>query len=391
LIRPTTRYDGVQGGEVAVSRLVMRAVAFAFLAALVSCARPQEIRIGLLAMLSGENAANGENMKAAALLAIERAAGLRLRGRPVRVSLLVSDDGGTPDSALEAARRLIYKERVVALVGPQFSSNAIPVARLAEQDRVVMVAPMSTHPDTTAGKRFVFRIPYMDTFQGRVVARFARERLKSRRAAVLYDVAGAYNRTLAELFRSSFEAAGGAIVAFETYTSDRNLDYSAQLRRVAAADPDVLFLPNYAADVLLQARQARASGVRAVLLGGDGWDARRFAGVPEFDGSFFATPWPPEAAGEAGSAFISAFRSANGRDPDEVAATTYDGFGLLLTAVGRAARADAPSIRDAIASSEGYRGVTGLIRYRDGGAPEKSAVIVRLSAAAAVVEAVVEP
>ncbi len=368
-----------------VPPLVLRSLTLLSVGALLCCSRPAEVRIGVLAMLSGPNSSNGENMKAAAELAVERASG------PVRLELFVEDDGSTPDAALEAARRLIYRHHVTAIVGPQFSSSAIPVARLAEQERVVMIAPMSTHPDTTAGRRFVFRIPYTDTFQGRVLARFARERLKAARAAVLYDVAGAYNRTLAEIFRSSFESSGGAVVALETYTTDRNLDFTAQLGRVAAAAPDVLFLPNYAADVLAQARQARALGVRAPLLGGDGWDARQFAAVPELEGSFFATPWHPQASGDAGRAFIEAFRAAKGRDPDEVAATTFDAVGLLVAALQRAGRTDAAAIRDAVAALEGYRGVTGLIRYRGGGDPEKSAVIVALGAGTAAVSAIVEP
>jgi branched-chain amino acid transport system substrate-binding protein len=356
------------------------------------CAPQPEVRIGLLAMLSGANASNGESMRAAATLAIERArTTLSVDGRKPRLSLFVEDDGGSPDAALEAARRLIYKQRVAVIVGPQFSSAAIPVARLAEQEHVVMVAPMSTNPETTAGKRYVFRIPYVDTFQGGVLARFARDRLKAVRASVLYDVSSTYNRTLAEMFVSAFQAAGGIVVAAETYTADGNKDFLSQLARIGAAGADVLVLPNYAADVLSQARQARAAGVKAVLLGGDGWDGRSFGGVAELQGSYFVTPWHPDAFGGAAREFVAAYRQANGREPDEVAATTYDAVAMLLEAIGRAGGTVAEALRGEICAADGYRGVTGRLRYVGGGDPEKSAVIVTIAGGKAGVYSVVEP
>ena len=127
-----------------------------------------EIRIGVIAMLSGDNARNGRDMVDAAILAIEQTnshGGVRQGGSGMNASLMIEDDHGTPEGAMDAARKLIYKDEVVALIGPQLSRNAIPVARLAEEQEVVMICPMSTHPDTTAGKSYVFRIPYLDTFQ----------------------------------------------------------------------------------------------------------------------------------------------------------------------------------------------------------------------------------
>lgn len=364
------------------------------LCALSACARRvPEIGVGLIAMLEGQNAKNGRDMRDAAALAVNGVnanGGLLIAGMRVKVALLVEKDPNTPEGALNAARKLMAQERVVAIVGPQFSGNAIPVARLAESDRVVMIAPMSTNPETTAGKSFVFRVPFLDTFQGLVIARLARERLGAERAAVLFDAAGDYNRTLADEFRKVFTAAGGAITAFETYTSDRNTDFTAQLMRIAAGRPDVLFLPNYAADVERQAEQARALGLTAVLLGGDGWD-RSFAAERTFDGSYAVWQWHPALADEKAIAFVSAYQSAYRRLPEDVAATTYDAFGLLFSAMEAAGSTKPEAVRDGIRSMGAYDGVTGRLDYSGGGDPRKSVIVARFKDGRASVYAVIEP
>ncbi len=353
-----------------------------------------EIRIGVIAMLSGENAVNGQNMTDAARLAVEQ---MNKRGLPrigdktVRVTLIIEDDPGSPEGALDAARKLIYRDEVAALVGPQFSSQAIPVARLAEAEGVVMVCPMSTHPETTAGKSYVFRIPYLDTFQGAVLSRFARESLEAATAAVLYDIAGVYNRTLAEVFKERFEAAGGKVTGFEQYTTDHTGDFSEQLARIAGCDPDVLLLPNYAADALLQARQARAAGITAVLLGGDGWDQESFAGEPAFEGSFTTRHWHPDIADEGAQEFIASFRRTFDRVPEDVAATTFDAVSLLLVAIHEGGSVAADAIRDQLYSLGLFAGVTGTIRYADCGDPIKGAVVARISDGRASFYTLIEP
>ena len=286
--------------------------------------------------------------------------------------------------------KIFSQDGVAAVVGPQFSGNAIPVARLAESLRIVMIAPMSTNPLTTAGKRYVFRVPFLDTFQGFVIARFARDELSARRAAVLYDVAGEYNRTLAQEFRRVFEEHGGTVAAFETYTTDRNKDFSAQLARIARSGCDVLFLPNYAADVRLQARQARAGGIRAVLLGGDGWDPA-FAKDSVFEGAYAIWQWHPSLAGARARSFVDSFTAAYRKTPEDVAATTYDAFSLLFAAMESAASTDPEAIQLKLHDMGGYEGVTGRLDYSLGGDPRKNAVVARFKDGKASVYAVIEP
>jgi branched-chain amino acid transport system substrate-binding protein len=353
-----------------------------------------EVKIGLIAMLTGENAQNGRNMADGARLAVDRVnerGGLKLGKRTHRVVLIIEDERGSPDGAMDAARKLIFKEEVNAIVGPQFSSSAIPVAKLAEKEKVVMLAPMSTHPETTAGKRYVFRIPYLDTFQGMVIGRFAREVLGAETAAVLYDVAGVYNRTLAEIFRETFERSGGVVNAFETYTTDQNQDFMEQLGRISSAAPHVLFLPNYSGDVLIQAHQARKQGITAILLGGDGWDQVQVTQIGDFDGSYMTRHWDPGIYNDISIAFRKAYKKRYGRDPEDVAATTYDAIEMLCTAIEFAGKADAGTVQKALYSVGTYRGVTGTISYTESGDPVKSAVIVGIKNGSASVHTIIEP
>jgi branched-chain amino acid transport system substrate-binding protein len=363
--------------------------------ALIGCARqPEEVRLGLIAMLSGPNAPSGQAMSRAASLAVSQVnarGGLRFGnvGHPVR--LFIEDDHNNPEAALEAARKLVYSEKVAALVGPQFSANAIPVARFADKVGVVLVAPMSTNPETTAGKTYVFRIPYLDTFQGTVLARFAITELKARTAAILYDVAEDYNRTLAEVFRATFVRDGGEVVAAQTYTTDRNTDFTRQLKAIARTRPDVLFLPNYSADAHIQGEQARALGIAAVFLGGDGWDPRVFTDSVAFEGSFVTRHWDPSALSPSARSFLTAFEDAYGEVPEDVAATTYDAVELLFTAIQSAGSSQSDAVRAGLSRTRDFPGVTGTITYRGTGDPVKSALILRFKDGKGAVYAVINP
>ncbi len=356
--------------------------------------KPGEIKIGLIAMLSGENAKSGRNMADAAKLAVNsvnRKGGLKVGKYKQKVILIVEDQGGTPEGAMNAARKLIYQDNVTVIIGPQFSSSAIPVARLAESEKVPMIAPMSTHPQTTAEKKYVFRIPYLDTFQGMIIARLAREVLQAQKAAVLYDIAGVYNKTLAEVFKKTFEEAGGVIESFETYTTDQAQDFSAQLQRIKLSSPDVLFLPNYSNDVELQARQAREQGIEAVLLGGDGWDDSQFAPNKDFDDSYMTRHWYPGIPHKEARSFLETFQVTYNRVPGDVSATTYDAFGILFEVFEKTDRMDADSIQQGLYNLDPYNGVTGTIKYTDSGDPVKSAVIIRIKDGGTSVFTVIEP
>jgi branched-chain amino acid transport system substrate-binding protein len=365
---------------------------------LVACNRqPAELRIGLVAYLSGEAKtveSSGQPTVEAAQLAVQEvndAGGLDVGRRKYKVVLVIEDIESKPELAVNAAHKLIYQENVVAIVGPQYSRDAIPVARVAEEARLPMLSPMSTNPETTAGKQYVFRVGFVDDFQGRVMARFAREELGAQTTAVLYDVASAYNKGIAELFKQAFEEAGGQVVAFETYTTDNAEDFSQQLARIRESGAKVLFLPNYPQDVALQVQQANQMGVKAAIIGSDSWTPDSFADLPEFEGTFCSRHWHSDIANEQARSFIEAYRQVYDQDPNNTAALTYDAFGLLFQAIQSQGQVDPESIRNGLYNLGPYPGVSGSIEYQDTGDPVKSVVIVQIKDGDVVFYALVNP
>lgn len=352
-----------------------------------------EIRIGVLAQPSLLGRGTVAEAIDLAIEAVNDAGGLEVGGNKHPVVLIMEDAESTPEATFRAALKLINQENVVALVGPGVSRDAIPAARVAENAHIPMICPTSTHPGTTAGKNYVFRVAFTDPFQGRVLARFAVEELRIPTAAVLYDVANAYNRDIATVFREVFEAAGGRVVAWESYTTG-DQDFRAQLIRIRNRKPGVLFLPNFDVEVVAQARQARQLGIDAILLGSDAWTPETLAQRPELDGAFTTQHWHVGVAGENPEArsFLRAYRQAYGRNPTGGSVLIYDAVGLLLQAMVHAGRTDPESIRQALSRIENYQGASGTITYRGtGGDPERPAVIVQLKEGRAIFHQLVNP
>lgn len=339
---------------------------------------PAEIRIGVIAPLSGPLAEKvGSYVQQGVELAADRAearGGVVLGGRRMPVKLWFEDSQDRSEVAVEAARKLVDRYGVAALIGPCLSRAALPVAAFAEQKRIPMISPTSSHPELTAGKPFVFRTTIVDDLQARALARYTREDLEARTAAVLYDVASAYNRNIAELFRQAFADAGGQLVAFEAYTTGES-DYLVPLTRIRETAPDVLLLPNYVDEVPAQARQARELGIESVLIGADSWDGEDYPRQAAFEGSFFADDWLPGIADEVSAeekAFVAAYMEAYGRPPTNLAALAFDAMGLVLAAIENRGSLDGEAIRQAITDSDAYRGVTGLLSFRGGSDPAKT-------------------
>ncbi len=359
--------------------------ALLLLSILVACGRsaapPAEIRLGVIASFSGPGQIPGwRSLRRGAELAakdVNRGGGLEVAGKRRRVRLLFADDGGYPEAAVEAARKLINQDDVAALVGPGLSRCALAVAGIAENQGVPMISPTATHPELTAGRSYVFRVPFSDDLQGRAIARFARADLGAGRAAVLYDVASAYNRGLAEIFHRELEALGGRVVAFESYTTGQT-DFRAALGRIRESAPEILFLPNYFDTVLRQAAQARELGIDAVLLGGDSWEGSDYRALPVFAGSFFAAGWHPEIAHPESLAFLDAYRRRYRSEPFNAGALAYDALGLLFHAVTSQGSFEGVAIRRGLEVVDGYRGVTGSISYRGRREPLRDVLILRV-------------
>ncbi len=347
------------------------------------------VKVGVIAELTGDIPAVGTSCKNAAELAaaeINEAGGIDLGGKKHKVKLFIEDNGGKADQSASAAQKLITQNEVVAIVGPNASRYAVPASEVAESSKVVLITPWSTTPKTTldaktgAPKKYIFRACFTDPFQGKVLARFAGETLKAKKAAVLYDVASEYNKGIAEIFKAAFEEKGGKVVAFETYTTN-DKDFSAQLTKIKKAAPDVVFLPNYYSEVPLQVQQAHRLGITVPFLGSDSWGSEELVKLAgkEVEGYYFSTHYAADSASPAATKFIQAYKAKYGTTPDDVAALTYDAFGMLFQAVKDAGSTDRQAVRNALAKVPRHEGVTGVMKFQEGsGDPIKSAVILKI-------------
>jgi branched-chain amino acid transport system substrate-binding protein len=354
------------------------------LLALGGCAQKDtnDIRVGVNAEITGSKPTVGASCKdAAQLLAAQVNAdgGLIVGDKKFPVALYIEDNEDKPESAAAVAKKLISQNNVLAILGPNASGNAIPAARICEDAKVIMISPWSTNPKTTENMKYVFRACFVDDFQGQVMGKFARENLKANTAAVLYDVASEYNKGIAEIFKKEFEALGGKVVAFESYTKD-DKDFSSQLTKIRAADPDLLFLPNYYNEVPLQVQQARRLGLDCAIIGSDSWGSDELLklGGEDLEGCFFSTHYAPDLATPKAQKFIKAYEAKYGKKPDDVAALTYDSGQLLLAAVAQAGTRDRQKVRDALANITEFEGVTGKMKFKGTGDPIKSAVIIQI-------------
>ncbi len=358
---------------------------------LASCQKPEEntIHVGVDAEITGDMPAVGASCSNAAKMAVKEvndAGGFTFNGRKYTVKLFIEDNAGKADQSASAAQKLIAQNNVIAIVGPNASRYAIPASEIAESSKVILITPWSTNPKTTLDartnkpKQYVFRACFIDPFQGKVLAKFAFEQLKTSKAEVLYDVASEYNKGIAEIFRDTFIQIGGKIVAFETYTTN-DKDFSAQITKIKNASPEILFLPNYYSEVPLQVQQAHRLGLNVPVLGSDSWGSPELLTLcgGDCEGFYFSTHYSPQSATPEAKKFIQNYTAVFEKPPDDVAALTYDSFGLLWTALKNAKAPDRDSVRNALARLPEYKGVTGTMQFKEGsGDPVKSCVIVQV-------------
>ena len=366
-------------------------ILFISIAFLISCSKKDSntIKIGVIAELTGDVPAVGASCKNAAEMAVDeinKDGGIQLNNKKYKVDLIIEDNAGKADQAVSSAQKLITQQNVLAIVGPNVSRYALPAAEIAESSKVVLITPWSTAPKVTldsktgAPKKYVFRSCFIDPFQGRVVAKFTLDNLKIKKAAVLYDVASEYNKGIAEIFKEVYEQNGGKVVAFETYTTN-DKDFSSQLTKIKKASPQIIFLPNYYSEVPLQIQQAKRLGIHVPFIGSDSWGSEELIKLcgKECNDYYFSTHYAADAATPATKKFIENYKTKYGSTPDDVAALTYDSFGLLWQALKTAGKRDRLALRDALAKIPQYDGVTGSMQFKEGsGDPIKSAVILKI-------------
>jgi branched-chain amino acid transport system substrate-binding protein len=351
-------------------------------AALFSCARDvddSEIVIGEFGSLTGSTATFGISTRNGIDMAVDQinqAGGLL--GKKVRV--IVEDDQGRPEEAQTVVTKLITSDNVVAILGEVASSRTLAAAPVAQQNGIPMITPSSTNPKVTEVGDYIFRVCFIDPFQGLVMAKFAANSLKIRNVAVLRDIKNDYSVGLADVFIENFKNMGGNIVADESY-SEGDTDFSAQLTSMKSRNPQAIFVPGYYTEVGLIARQAKQLGLNVPLMGGDGWDSPSLTeiGGEALNGSYFSNHYSVNDPSPAIQKFVSDYRARYGEVPDALAGLAFDAANILFDAIRRANSTEGPMVRDAIAQTRDYAGVTGMITLDENRNAVKPAVVLQIS------------
>ncbi|MBC7238548.1 MAG: ABC transporter substrate-binding protein, partial [Chloroflexi bacterium] len=333
------------------------------------------VKIAIVVPLSGDVKTFGESTRDGALMAIEEA-----KAAGWQIEVVLADSKCDAQEAANAANKVIFEDGVKYIIGEVCSSASIPISQIAEANGVLQISPTSTNPAVTVNedgstKEYVFRACFLDPFQGEVMASFAKDDLGAKTAAVLYDVGNDYVKGLAEYFKASFEAMGGTVPVFEAYTKD-DTDFSAVLGKVAAANVDVLFLPDYYAKNNLIAAQVKEKGIKATLLGGDGWDSPELR-FDLFEGGYFSNHYSPADPRPVVQNFVKAYQAKYGVVPDALATLAYDAAKILLQSISEAGVDDPAVVKDKMAAIQ-YEGVSGQITYDAQHNPVKKAAIVKI-------------
>jgi branched-chain amino acid transport system substrate-binding protein len=365
-----------------ISLLLITALLFAF-----ACERrggpgaggeTGQIVVGYYGDLTGRTSNFGVSTRNGVLMAadeINKAGGINGR----QITILSEDDEGRPEKAATVVTKLIDQDRVIGLLGEVASGNSLAAAPKAQAAHVPMISPSSTNPAVTQVGDYIFRVCFIDPFQGEVMAKFAANTLKAKTAAIMLDFNSPYSRGLTEFFEKSFTKLGGKVVSKQSYTQgDR--DYKGQLTSIRSLNPEVIYVPGYYGEVGVIAKQAKQLDIKAPLLGGDGWDAPQLweLGGDALNGSYISNHYSVEDPSPAIQKFVADFKGRYNVVPDALAALGYDAMRVLADALKRAGTSQGPALRDAIAATKDFPGVTGVITINSERNAVKPAVVLKL-------------
>ncbi len=340
----------------------------------------QKIVIGVYGSLTGGDATFGQSTKTGfelALSELEQSQQGMIGG--IRIASVVEDDQGRPEEAATVVQKLINQDRVACVVGEVASSRSLAAAPICQQNEVPMISPSSTNPKVTQVGDYIFRMCFLDDFQGESIARFAAENLKLKKVAVLKDVKNDYSVALAQYFTAAFARLGGTVVVEQSYSSG-DPDFRAALTVVKARNPQALIVPGYYTEAGLIARQARELGITVPILGGDGWESQKLIeiGGAAMNGCYYTNHWSLDQPQL--QPFLTAYRAKYQSEPDAIAGLAYDAAKVLFASLqklatddpaafkalasnstGEARTAASRKLRDNIAATRDYAGVTGTI------------------------------
>jgi len=335
--------------------------------------------VGVVAAMTGDQASHGEAIEKGVKLALEdqnRKGGIKGK----QVAMKIADSQSKDDGAAAAATQLTVQERVTVMIGETASGRSLAMAPIADANQVPMISPTSTNPKVTKDgaktRPYVFRVCFIDSFQGAAMARFAREVLKVYQVAVMRDTSLTYSTDMADLFSAKFKELGGSIVVDQSYkTGDK--DFKAQLQVIKSKRPEAIFLPGYHPEVPLVARQARELGITVPFLGAHGWNNPKLFEVAQggLNNSYFTNMFSDQDPSPVVQDFVRRYKSVYGAAPDPRAVMAYDAAIVALAAMERAKDLSGPAIRESLEQTKGFQAVSGTITIDAEHNPSKSTVV----------------
>jgi branched-chain amino acid transport system substrate-binding protein len=351
-----------------------------------------EIVIGEYGSLTGAEATFGVSTHNGIMLALDEInGGGGVNGRKIRV--ITEDDQSKAEEAANAVTKLISQNNVVAIIGEVASSNSLAAAPICNSNKVPMITPSSTNPKVTEVGDYIFRMCFIDPYQGEAMANYLSRQAGMKNAAILIDNKSDYSTGLAEFFERTFVANGGKIVIKQSY-SKGDSDFRSQLTAIKGANPQVIFVPGYYNDIGQIAIQARDLGMQQPLAGGDGWESPKLIeiGGKALEGCFYSNHYHVDDPSPSVREFVQKYEERFGAKPDSLAALGYDSTRVLADAIKRAGTTDGPKLRDAIAATKGFSGVTGIINLGPDRNPiGKKLVVLEIKNGQLALKAVVDP
>ncbi len=338
-----------------------------------------EILIGEYSSLTGTAATFGTSTHKGLLIAVEE---VNLAGGVLgkRIGLQTEDTQSKAEEAASSVTKLISRDRVKAVIGEVASSRSLAAAPICQANGVPMITPSSTNPKVTQVGDYVFRICFMDPFQGWVVAKFASTTLGLKRIAILKDVRNEYSIGLAKFFTDSFAKFGGQVLGEQAY-SEGDADFKAQLTALKALNPDAIFVPGYYNEAALICKQARELNITVPFLGGDGWDSAKLLeiGGAAMNNTYYCNHYSPDDTNWVVQNFVSKFREKFHETPDALAVLGYDAGRILFAAMERAGSVEGAKLRDAIGETRNFRGVAGVVTIDPERNATKTAVVIAIA------------
>lgn len=337
-----------------------------------------KVRIGVFMSLTGDTANFGiSSTNGIKMAADEVNAAGGINGKPI--DLLVQDDRSDASEAATIVTKFVTQDQVHAIIGEVASSRSIAAAPIAQNAKIPMLTPSSTNPEVTRKGDFIFRSCFIDPVQGAAIAQFGAKTLNAKRGALMVDRKNDYSTGLEKVIKEVFTKLGGQIVVTQSYQAG-DQDFNAQITDIKGANPDVIFVPGYYGDVALFAKQARDKGITVPLLGGDGWDSPSLyqIGGAALNGCYFSNHYSPDDDDPIVKKFVADYKSRYGSVPDALAATAYDAARIMFDAIKRANSLDGTAIRNALAATKEFPGVTGKVTFNENRDAVKPIVMIKI-------------